>query len=116
MKNICTCSNTSSLKIGLVHRRDPKCPKHGDPPPLVITIVGRVDEDMSREDSGTALIADLDEMETTTALKTGPDHLSDRKVEDSFFVRLQSSNKDGKHDTLESLRGKKIRVTIETIE
>jgi len=35
----------------------------------------------------------------------------------SFFVRLQSWNETTrKHETLESLRGKQVRITIETLD
>jgi hypothetical protein len=69
--------------------------------PSKIVVVGRVGS-MSREDSGCALIADID-AETTI-----PD-------DGSFFVRLQSWSEatPPQHTTLESLRGKKIRIIIE---
>jgi hypothetical protein len=71
---------------------------------MSIVITGRVANKMSKEDSGAALIADLDE--TTTV----PD-------DESFFVRLQSWNDSTfRHETLESLRGKQVRITIETLD
>ena len=68
-----------------------------------IVIEGTVANKMSREDSGAALIADLDDVTTV------PD-------DESFFVRLQSWN-DGtlRHYTVESLRGKRVRITIEIL-
>ena len=70
-----------------------------------ITITGTVSNTMSREDSGAALIGELDDHTTVTE----PD-------DKSFFVRLQSWNDDTfEHRTLESLRGKKVRITIEVL-
>ena len=69
--------------------------------PYKIVVVGKVGH-MSREDNGCALIADIDEEVTI------PD-------DDSFFVRLQSWSvaKPPQHKTLEALKGRKVRITIE---
>ena len=70
-----------------------------------IVITGTVSTTMSKEDGGAALIGDLDDHNTVTV----PD-------DKSFFVRLQSWNDDTfQHHTLESLRGKKVRITIEVL-
>jgi hypothetical protein len=68
----------------------------------MIVITGQV-WSMSKEDGGAALIADVDsETESST--------------DGSFFVRLQSWNETTrKHETLESLRGKKVRITVEVL-
>ena len=39
-----------------------------------------------------------------------------RYPDDSFFVRLYAWDWTGKHEIMKSLEGKKVRVTIETIE
>jgi hypothetical protein len=69
--------------------------------PSKIVLVGKVGS-MSKEDGGCALIADMDDLIAI------PD-------DGSFFVRLQSWSeaKPPRHTTLESLRGKKIRIIIE---
>ena len=76
-------------------------PLESDQKPYKIVVVGKVGH-MSREDGGSALIADIDEEVTI------PD-------DGSFFVRLQSWSeaKPPRHTTLESLAGKKIRIIIE---
>ena len=72
----------------------------------MIVIFGNIiDEFISREDSGHALIADLDHTEISGA-------------DDAFFVRLHSwSDADQpEHKTLDSLRGKRVKITLEVVD
>jgi hypothetical protein len=72
-----------------------------DSRPFKIVVVGKVGS-MSREDSGCALIAEIDEEATV-----GDDG--------NFYVRLHSWSEatPPTHQTLESMRGRRIRVIIE---
>lgn len=40
----------------------------------------------------------------------------DHPDDECFFVRLQSWDETGQHDLLKKLEGKRIRITIETLE
>lgn len=57
------------------------------------------DKDIDREDSGMALITQVDD-----------------EKDEEFFVRLQSYSLVRNHKTMQSLIGKKIRVKIEVLD
>lgn len=74
--------------------------------PIIFT--GKVGN-ISIEDSGCAQIADLDDLESSAD-------------DQSFFVRLQSWSDDiddtdkPLHPTMDSLKGKKVRITVEVLD
>lgn len=73
--------------------------------PIIIT--GTVSE-IEVEDDGAAQIVSLDDLESTGS--------------EEFFVRLHSFNDDfddtdkSMHPTMDSLKGKKLRITIEVLD
>jgi len=70
---------------------------------MKIILTGRIPKKVLSEDGGQALITEL-----IVQKSNGSDG--------SFFVRLQSWNKNCVHETMEFLRGKPVKVTIETTE
>jgi hypothetical protein len=67
------------------------------------------------EDSGQAMVADIDESKRTVF----PEYKKDQADEDHMFVKLQSydvnPDKDERHKLLRKFVGKRVRVTIEVI-
>jgi NifB/MoaA-like Fe-S oxidoreductase len=63
-----------------------------------IILEGTVD-DVAEEDSGQAMIA----------------RIEDARVEE-FFVQLQSWSEERRHSLMRNLAGKRVRVTVETID
>jgi len=64
---------------------------------MKVVLEGTVDT--TEEDSGQAMIAQIE----------------DERV-DEFFVRLQSWSEERRHIVMRSLAGKRVRVTVETID
>lgn len=70
---------------------------------MQIEITGLMPEEYCREDGGQALIADLDYMKWSGC-------------DDAFFVRLHSYSEKAEHRTMDSLRNKHIKITIEVLD
>lgn len=66
---------------------------------MKIVIEGTIDEVVKEEDGGQAMIARVEDPAVA-----------------EFFVQLQSWSEERRHTLMRSLAGKRVRVTVETIE